>query len=132
MNRDIFEVRYRLRNNIDPESIQYDLYVKDWNEDGMILQFDFVYPRNVSIYDKFDHLIIKIKNTDLFVSQETGVKVSENHMLLQEGIPKQFGTSVDSQSLSLQAILFIGAVRIIVTFVISYCVWFGYSLSDMW
>ena len=132
VNRDVFDVRYRLRNNIDPEGIQYDLHIKEWTETGMVLQLDFEYPRNVSIYDKFDHLIIKIKNTDLFVSKESGIKVSENHMLLQEGIPKQFGTSVDSQSLDLEANLFIGVVRVIVASLITYSVWFGYSLSDMW
>jgi hypothetical protein len=132
VTRDIFEFKYRLRNNIDSEGVTYDLSIKEWTEWYMILQLNFLHPREISKYDIFDHAIIRITNSDLFVSQETGRKIKKDFRLLQEGIPKQFGTNINTVYLDLQANLFIGAVRLIVAVMIGYSVWFGTSLRDLW
>ena len=98
----------------------------------MIIQMHFDYPRNVSSSQKYDHAIIKLNKPDLFVSASTGISLIKDYPILQEEIPKQYGTKIDTFMLKVSAMIFIGVVRLITYGMVLYCIWFGYALRDLW
>ena len=49
VTRDLLAFRYRLRSDIEIERIHYDLKVKEWRSDGMVLAIEFLEPQAVSL-----------------------------------------------------------------------------------
>lgn len=68
----MLEFKYRLRSDIPEEEVKFELTIKEWTDKGMLISMDFENPEMVSIGDLFDQAYVKVKNPQLFVSQETG------------------------------------------------------------
>ena len=60
VTRDVLRFRYRLRSDIETERIHYDLKVKEWRSDGMVLAIEFEEPQAVSFGDFFDQIEIQV------------------------------------------------------------------------
>jgi hypothetical protein len=104
VTRDVLELKYRLRNNeIEAKRIKFDLYIKEWTENGMTLQLKFKDPLLVSYGNMFDLCYIKIKNPHLFVTKATGDRLPADYETLNDIFPKQVSKDVDFNAIDIMS-----------------------------
>ena len=73
VTRDVLQFKYRLRSDVDEKRIKFDLVIKNWTTDGMVLWLNFTEPEAVSNGNVFDQAYVKVLNEKLFVSEQTGL-----------------------------------------------------------
>ena len=97
---------FLLKSDQDPSNFKYDLFIKNWTETGMVLHINFTDPLIVSQGKLFDEALIKVKNRNLFVSQETGKKYPQNDGGIIDQFPRQLGVGDNILKMQQDALLF--------------------------
>lgn len=98
----------------------------------MELKVDFVDPLAVSYGNMFDLCYIKIKNPYLFVSKESGVRLSSDYESLNEAFPKLVSKDIDYRQIdSLAKQCFYVFLAFILLFLVMKFLLLG-SISDIW
>jgi len=88
VTRDVLDFQYSLKSNIDKSQINYDLIITEWTSRGMTLYINFTEPLAVSKGDIFDEVYINVKNKNLFVSNKTGVTLSDENSEMINNFPR--------------------------------------------
>ena len=70
VTRDFVDIKFILRNDdIKPEDLIYNIYIKEWTADNFELKVNFSDPFQISQGEVRDVAYISIKNPALFVSE---------------------------------------------------------------
>lgn len=48
VTRDVMDFQLRVVSDEDPNAFKYDIYIKDWDEDGIVLHVEFANPLLIS------------------------------------------------------------------------------------
>lgn len=72
VTRDVMDFKLNPQSNVDDEQLSYDIYVKEWEPEYMILKCNFTNPDLVSSGFRFDEATLKINSLFLFVSAASG------------------------------------------------------------
>ena len=70
--RDLLDIRFVLRSDLDPKDLKYSIVVEEWTETKFKLKINFTDPFLISQGEERDVAYISIKNPALFVSKKTG------------------------------------------------------------
>lgn len=131
--RDVLQFRYRLRSDLSRERIVYDMNIKSWDREGMVLFLNFTDPPAVSYGDFFDQIEIEVLDPKLFISDRTGKTLHEDDTILQDQIPRQVNPlNFDIDAIELQAKIFVYAVTSIMVLL---TIWFlisGVPMTNLW
>lgn len=92
-----------VKSDYAAEEIPYDLFIKEWTEDFMILKCNFSYPTLISSGFDFDVAQLKVKNRFLFTSASTGKQIKDQDTNGRAEFPRQVLTGVNITTLEEQA-----------------------------
>jgi len=113
--RDIMGVSFQQTSDTD-EAASFYLEMKDWTEDGMQIHMNHADPLAVSSGSNGDGVQISLKNTNLFVSQATGMPLSKEKAALPSSeVPRQLPKGISEDSIAIQAkVAFIGMTSVFI------------------
>jgi hypothetical protein len=97
------DFKLRVVSEEDPNLFKFDIYIKEWREDGMVVHVDFVNPLLVSHGALLDQCRIKVIDPWLFVSKETGMPMPGNARTLIDRFPRQAIAGVDVDAVEKKA-----------------------------
>lgn len=72
VTRDVMDFKFLKNSDQLDQELEYDLYIKEWESDHMILYCNFTNPEAVSTGFLFDEARITVTNRYLFTSASTG------------------------------------------------------------
>jgi hypothetical protein len=71
----------------DSEDLGYSISIKEWTEEKMAMKVDFEKPLAISRGLQPDQFYLKIKDTRLFVSKETGEPILPENLQILSNMP---------------------------------------------
>ena len=103
VTRDVLDFKYRLKSDVDAKKIQFDIVIKNWTADGMVLWLNFTEPELVSVGSVFDQAYVKVINENLFVSKDTGIILQKDYEMLSDEFPEQIPANIDINNIYIGA-----------------------------
>ena len=88
MTRDVLQLKYRLRSDVDENLVKFDLVITEWTSSKVVLWMNFTDPALVSHGKLFDQAYVSIINPNLFVSKSTGVVLQDGFHILSDNFPR--------------------------------------------
>ena len=82
------DFKYNIRSDLLPESIKYDITIREWTKLGMILHVNFNETTLVSTGDLFDQAYLVIKNKNLFIAEKNGMILQNEQSTLLDFFPR--------------------------------------------
>ena len=96
---DLFSVVFLQKSDEDSEDLGYSISIKKWTEDKMAMKVDFEKPLGVSRGLQPDQFYLRIKDTRLFVSKETGESILPENLQILSNIPTQVPNNINATQL---------------------------------
>ena len=88
ITRDVMDVEFFLKSDMETEDIKYFLNIKNWTESSFEISINFTDPMIISQGEFRDECKMVIKNPYLFVSKETGEKVDSSKVKIYQTLPR--------------------------------------------
>jgi hypothetical protein len=91
---EIFEFYFMLNGDEEPPRYRYTVKLKSWTAEGLVLEMHFEEPLLISkgghhLNYQYDLVLIKVKDPNWFVSEETGQRMTKFAKIMMEHIPAQ-------------------------------------------
>ena len=90
ITRDVFDISFILKSDIDPKNISYAVEIKEWTEYKVSLAFNFSDPLLISQGTENDLVSLVVKNPYLFVTEDTVTPLSKERKQVILELPRQF------------------------------------------
>lgn len=132
VTRDVLILKYKLRSDVAPERIVYDLRISEWRSDGMVLHANFSEPEVVSIGLNLDLCYVKILNEYLFISESSGIMLEHDYQTLVEEWPKQYPFDPELEKVKNMANMIALIMQIAVALLALGTFLFFSNVSDIW
>lgn len=71
MTRDLLELDFIMKSDVDPKDIGYNIYINEWTPSKFDVTVNITTPLIISLGEQRDTVYVKIKNPSLFISAET-------------------------------------------------------------
>ena len=84
---DLFGVVVFQKSGEDSEELGYSISINEWTEDKITMKVDFENPLAISRGLQPDQFYLKIKDTRLFVSMETGESILPENLQILSNMP---------------------------------------------
>ena len=84
---DLFTVFVLQKSSEDSEDLAYSISINEWTEDKISMKVDFENPLAISRGLQPDQFYLKIKDTRLFVSKETGESILPENLQILSNMP---------------------------------------------
>ena len=88
VSRDLFELQFVLKSELEPEDIKYYLEIDKWTPKEVRILVNFTDPAMVSKGMERDTIYIKVKNSDMFKSKKTGKSLDMSKAVIKQTIPR--------------------------------------------
>ena len=97
--RDLVDVQFLLKSDIEPEDIEYEIGLKEWSQEKIEFKFNFSNPLLISQGEEQDMVQIKFKDRDMITFADGFDSLPEEMSIVTQKLPKQLPDFVDEESL---------------------------------
>lgn len=111
VTRDVLDFSLMMRSGVDPADVDFTLLITNWTSEGLTIQANFTHPFQISAGFNEDIVICKIKNQNLFISEDGLRKLSNANVFLEKSIPRQLPNGMKEEELQGQASQISGGMK---------------------
>ena len=95
VTRDIIDLHFHLKSDIDVKKIRYTLEIAKWSEKEFQIHINFTNPLFISQGQERDEIVLIVKNPSWFRSALTGNPIDANLGKIAATLPRQLPVGVE-------------------------------------